>query len=205
MVPFLAGAQTAADAGLHAEELVVAGFTPTSVQLVLARLGDEDVTDAWNGVVSSRAALAGAQTAAIEARLALRTDPSNETCVSEYNSAQSGVATARAALAQATADFEALLFDQVEGSLLTELTRIRQQRHATLPAAMLALDWADAEMASLASALIEERRCLRREEEIGDASETLLADARSDQAAVTATARLSAHLAGVTAALSGAE
>mgnify|MGYP003675233591 CR=1 FL=1 len=203
MIPTLAGAQTPIEVGLVPQDLVVAGLTPTTAGLVVDRLDDQDVGEAWTGVLSARSAFNAAQSACLASRIALQSDPSDTACQEAESSAQSSLQSLRAVYLSEIADFEELLFDQVDGSLLTELRRVRSQHGMNIPPEMLALDWEDDEMAALASAIIEERRCLRRQEEVGAASVALLANARSDPAVVTAASRLGSYLAGMTTLIEG--
>ena len=205
MIPTLAGAQTPIEVGLVPQDLVVAGLTPTTAGLVVDRLDDQDVGEAWSEVLTVRSAFLAAQSACLAARIALQNDPSDTTCQEAESSAQSNLQSLRATYLSELASFEELLFDQVDGSLLTELRRVRSQHGMNIPPEMLALDWEDDEMAALAAAIIEERRCLRREEEVGAASVSLLANARSEPAVVTAASRLGSYLAGVTSLIEGAQ
>ena len=205
MIPILAHAQTPIEVGLVPQDLVVAGLTPTTAGLVVDRLDDQDVGEAWSEVLTVRSAFFAAQSACLAARIALQNNPSDTACQEADSSAQSSLQSLRAVYLSEIADFEELLFDQVDGSLLTELRRVRAQLSMNLHPEMLALDWEDDEMAALASAIIEERRCQRRQEEVGAASVALLSSARSDPAVVTAASLLQTHLAGVASLIEGVE
>ena len=190
-------AQTTADAGLAPHELVAAGFTPATTQLVVDRLDDQDVVAAWNAVSALRVSAASAQTTNLDAQFAHMRAPGDESLLQAKEAALSSLESIQASLALATAAFEALAFDQIPAPVAAQYNEVRDRRHKDIEPELLALDWDAEQMSKLISALQEERRAIRRGDDLSNEAYTLLLSARSQTSVITARSNLQTMLAGV--------
>jgi len=199
-----ASAQTAADAGLAPHELVAAGFTPAATQLVVDRLDDQDVVTAWSAVAALRVSVASAQTTSLEAQFAHMRAPGDEALLQAKEAALSSLESIQTNLALATSAFEALIFDQIPAPVVVEYNEVRARRHKDIEPELLALDWDAEQMSKLISALQEERRAIRRGDDLSDEAYTLLLSARSQSSVITARSNLQTMLAGVKSVIDSA-
>lgn len=197
---------TAADIGLVAEHLVVAGVDAAGASLVVSNLGSDAVTAAWAEHQTADAQWIAATEALIDARTAVIDDPGDtdaQASLNEAETAQRDAADAREAARQHVQD----LALAVLGANVQLAADEAEQRDLVtdLPAAMLVLDMTDAELVELAVALKAEARANRTGDDLDANKADLLASVRARSEVIAAEQRLDTSLAAVESALHAAD
>ena len=199
----LAQAGDTTDAGLVAEQLVVAGCSASEVAGMLTRLRSDEGVAALATVRTNRAALEDAQEQQLLTRLAFEADPGNADLEDARDNASTAFDAAVTAVENAEGALHAVLFSGMPAARLVDWQGIRDASEAARAPTPYLVATEDFEL--LVRALKDEARANRSGEEADQALSSFLSAIRSSYDYVQTQSRLASSLTPVQTMLESAE
>lgn len=189
--------------GLDARALTAVGVSANGVAALVDEVRDALATHGA-ALVTSEESMEHAQVASDALRRKIQGGHASPEDVTAYQTQLQTLATATAARASALAACRAPLEAQLSQTQRAQLTRIRANRHRSLPIEYLLVDRGEAQWTSLRDALANEKIAPRYGESVSPQQASILASARSHPDVAAARTRLLTHLGEVEAAMHAA-